>query len=190
METNTDDFDFDIPEHEQEDVMTKMSEPQKSDEELFGGTFETAEEMQRSRQEKTKAEDSEKNENAEAKKSGGGKIFLIIAIVVAALALVYVILNKSAIFQKIVPESSKPSPQSPFKNSSGKFAVKNFHFGNSFKGNVGGEYVARLCPDSEDAGGGGPGGHRPWADGRAGALRRYAGYGGRRSGRAGVYHHH
>ncbi|MBD5437642.1 MAG: signal peptide peptidase SppA [Treponema sp.] len=100
--------------------------------------------MQRSRQEKPKTEDSEKNENGEAKKSGGGKIFLIIAIVVAALALVYVILNKSAIFQKGVPESSNPSPQSPFKNSSGKFAVKNFHFGNSFKGNVGGEYVARL----------------------------------------------
>ena len=144
METNTDEFELDVPEHEQEDVMTKMSEPQKSDEELFGGTFETAEEMQKLRQEKPKAEDSEKNENAEAKKSGGGKIFLIIAIVVAALALVYVILNKSAIFQKGVPESSNPSPQSPFKNSSGKFAVKNFHFGNSFKGNVGGEYVARL----------------------------------------------
>lgn len=144
METNTDELELDVPEHEQEDVMTKMSEPQKSDEEMFGGTFETAEEMQRSRQEKPKTEDSEKNENGEAKKSGGGKIFLIIAIVVAALALVYVILNKSAIFQKGVPESSNPSPQSPFKNSSGKFAVKNFHFGNSFKGNVGGEYVARL----------------------------------------------
>lgn len=144
METNTDEFELDVPEHEQEDVMTKMSEPQKSDEELFGGTFETAEEMQRSRQEKPKTEDSEKNENAEAKKSGGGKIFLIIAIVVAALALVYVILNKSAIFQKDVPESSKPSPQSPFKNSSGEFIVKNLPFGKSFKGNVGGEYVARL----------------------------------------------
>ncbi|MDE6068865.1 MAG: signal peptide peptidase SppA, partial [Treponemataceae bacterium] len=100
--------------------------------------------MQRSRQEKPKTEDYEKNENAEAKKSGGGKIFLIIAIVVAALALVYVILNKSAIFQKGVPESSKPSPQKPFKNSSGEFIVKNLHFGKSFKGNVGGEYVARL----------------------------------------------
>ena len=144
METNTDDFELDVPEHEQEDVMTEKSEPQKSDEELFGGTFETAEEMQRSRQEKPKTEDSEKNENAEAKKSGGGKIFLIIAIVVAALALVYVILNKSAIFQKNVPAQPKTFPQNPSKNSSGKFAVKNFHFGNSFKGNVGGEYVARL----------------------------------------------
>ena len=76
METNTDELELDVPEHEQEDVMTKMSEPQKSDEELFGGTFETAEEMQRSRQEKPKTEDSEKNENAETKKAAAEKFFL------------------------------------------------------------------------------------------------------------------
>ncbi len=144
METNTDDFEIDLPKTEQQDAMTEKSEPQKSDEEIFGGTFETAEEMQKSRQKKNNSEVFEKKENGETKKNGSGKLFLIIAIVLAALALVYVVLNKSAIFQKNVPAQPKTFPQNPSKNSGGKFAVKNFHFGNSFKGNVGGEYVARL----------------------------------------------
>ncbi len=144
METNTDDFELELPKTEQEDSMTEKSEPQKSDEEMFGGTFETAEEMQKSRQKKNNSEVFEKKENGETKKNGSGKLFLIIAIVLAALALVYVVLNKSAIFQKNVPAQPKTFPQNPSKNSGGKFAVKNFHFGNSFKGNVGGEYVARL----------------------------------------------
>lgn len=144
METNTDDFELELPKTEQEEAVTETAETQKSDEEMFGGTFETAEEMQKSRQKKNNSEDFEKKENGETKKNGSGKLFLIIAIVLAALALVYVILNKSAIFQKNVPAQPKTFPQNPSKNSGGKFAVKNFHFGNSFKGNVGGEYVARL----------------------------------------------
>lgn len=142
--TYPDDLELNIPEPEQEDAKTENAEVQKSDEELFGGTFETAEEMQKSRQEKSDSENFERNENAETRKNGGGKLFLIIAIVVAALALVYIIFNKSASSRKSFPGQPRNFPQNPSKNSGGKFAVKNFPFGKSFKGNVGGEYVARL----------------------------------------------
>ena len=60
METNTDDFEIDLPKPEQQDAMTEKSAPQKSDEEMFGGTFETAEEMQKSRQKKNNSEVFEK----------------------------------------------------------------------------------------------------------------------------------
>lgn len=147
METKTDDLELDVPKSEQEDAEAETAAPQKSDEELFGGTFETAEEMQKSRQEKPAAEEpaNEKEENAEPKKGGSGKIFLIIAIVVAALALVYVLFNKNEMFQSVLPGQAKSNPQNPSKNSGGRFSVTNVPFGTSFKRNYSnGEYVARL----------------------------------------------
>ncbi len=144
METNTDDFELDFPGSEQEKSAAENVEPQKSDEEIFGGTFETAEEMQKSRQEKSKSEASEKEANGEAKKNGSGKIFLIITIVVAALALVFIFLNRNAISGKTISEPTKTFPQNSSKNSGGEFDFKTFPLKKNFKRNGSGEYVANL----------------------------------------------
>ena len=141
METHTDNQELDIPEFGQDEARGEKTESQKTEEEMFGGTFETAEEMQRSRQEKPNSEKPEKEINDEEKKNGSGKLFLIIAIVLAALALVYVVLNQTGVIKGESPRQARTPSQKSSRNSAGESYFKKFE--NPFNKN-GGDYVACL----------------------------------------------